>query len=151
MKIALFPGSFDPITLGHENIIHRALPLFDKIIIGIGINSEKKSLFPIEHRIQFIEQCLGNNPKLEICSYDDLTGKFCQKNGIKFLIRGIRNSIDFQYENDIARANKEIFGIETIFFATDGECAHISSSLVREIYCNGGEYQRYIPKNVILR
>lgn len=79
MKIALFPGSFDPITLGHENIIHRALPLFDKIIIGIGINSEKKSLFSIEHRIQFIEQCLGNNPKIEICSYDDLTGKFCQK------------------------------------------------------------------------
>lgn len=151
MKIALFPGSFDPVTLGHENIVQRALPLFDKIVIGIGVNSEKRYLFPLEERIKFLEQCFAGNPKIEICQYAGLTGDFCREIGAEYLLRGIRNSIDFQYESDIARANREIFGLETLFLATDGEYAHISSSLVRDLYCHGGNYQRYIPKSVTLR
>lgn len=151
MKIALFPGSFDPITKGHENLIHRAIPFFDKIVIGIGVNTAKKYLFPLEDRVDYIRQCFALNPKIEVCTYEKLTGEFCREIGAQFLIRGIRNAIDFQFEADIARANQELFGLETLFWVTDGAYAHVSSSLVRDLYLNHGNYQKYIPKNVMLR
>jgi len=145
MNIAVFAGTFDPFTIGHQDIVNRALPLFDKIIIAIGINDEKKPLFSIEERIKIIQKSYFNHPKIIVETYSGLTGAFCKKNDAQYLIRGIRNSIDFQYENDLAQANKEIFGLETVFFVTTPTLSHISSSLVRELYKNKGNYQHYLP------
>lgn len=151
MKIALFAGSFDPFTLGHLNITERALPLFDKIIIGIGHNNGKKNLFSLEERVSFIRHSVAQLSNIEIVSYKGLTGKFCLENEIGYLIRGLRNTIDFQYEFDIAAANKQLFNIETIFIPTDVKYAHISSSLIRDLYLNGGDYQQYLPQDLVIQ
>ena len=145
MNIAVFAGTFDPFTIGHQDIVNRALPLFDKIIIAIGINEEKKPLFSLEEREKIIRKSFENHLKIIINTYTGLTGAFCEKNEAKYLIRGIRNTIDFQYENDLAQANKEIFDLETVFFLTSPTLSHISSSLVRELYKNKGNYQKYLP------
>jgi len=142
---ALFAGTFDPFTIGHQDIVKRALPLFDKIIIAIGVNEEKQPLFSLEDRMKIIEKPFVNNEKIVIETYSGFTGEFCKKKNAQYLIRGIRNSIDFQYENDLAQANKELFGLETVFFMTNPTLSHISSSLVRQLYKNKGNYLKYLP------
>ena len=144
-KIAVFAGTFDPFTIGHQDIVNRALPIFDKLIIAIGENEEKIPLFPLAERIEIIKKSLLNHKKIIIETYTGLTGVFCRNKGAKYLIRGIRNIADFQYENDLAQANKEIFGLETVFFITSPTLSHVSSSLVRELYKNKGNYQHYLP------
>ena len=145
MKTAIFPGTFDPFTIGHQEIVNKALPLFDKIIIAIGVNEEKTPLFPLAERMEIIGKSFINNEKIMIETYTGLTGEFCKKQNAQYLIRGIRNAADFQYENDLAQINKELFGIETVFFMTAPTLSHISSSLVRALYKNKGNYLNYLP------
>jgi len=144
-KIAVFAGTFDPFTIGHHDIVNRALPIFDKIIIAIGENDEKKPLFSLSERINIIKKSFVNHEKIIIETYTGLTGEFCKKNSAQYLIRGIRNATDFQYENDLAQANKEIFNLETVFFTTSPTLSHITSTLVRELFKNKGNYLKYLP------
>ena len=144
-KIAVFAGTFDPFTIGHQDVVNRALPFFNKIIIAMGVNNEKTPLFSLVERKEIINKAFIHNKKITIDTYTGLTGEFCKKKNAQYLIRGIRNSIDFQYENDLAQANKEVFGLETIFFITTPTLSHISSSLVRELYKNKGNYLNYLP------
>lgn len=145
MQIAVFPGSFDPFTKGHEDIVNRALPLFDKIIIAIGCNSSKKSFFSIEQRLQWIKALYAGNDKVEVVTYKGLTVSFCQSVNAHFMIRGIRNTLDFQIESDIANANKQLNpAIETLFLSTLPQFAHLSSSIVRDLFLNNGDYTPYI-------
>jgi pantetheine-phosphate adenylyltransferase len=149
MKIAVFPGSFDPITLGHQNIVERALPLFDKIIVAIGINTLKKYHFTIEERINFIKLTFNNNPKIEVTTYQGLTVDFCKQQNANYILRGIRNVNDYSYENPIAQMNKAMENdIETIFMATIPELAAINSTIVRDILINGGNVNQFIPKEI---
>ena len=146
MKIAIFPGSFDPITKGHQDIIERALPLFDKIIIAIGKNSAKKYHFNLEERTQFIELTFNNNPKIKVISYTGLTIDFCKSVNANYILRGIRNSADYMYENSIAQMNKAMDNdIETIFMPTIPELAAINSTIVRDILINGGNVEQFVP------
>ncbi|MEJ6736300.1 MAG: pantetheine-phosphate adenylyltransferase [Flavobacteriales bacterium] len=146
MKIAIFPGSFDPITKGHQDIIERALPLFDKIIIAIGKNSAKKYHFNLEERTQFIKLTFNNNPKTEVISYTGLTIDFCKSVNANYILRGIRNSADYMYENSIAQMNKAMDNdIETIFMPTIPELAAINSTIVRDILINGGNVEQFVP------
>ncbi len=146
MKIAVFPGSFDPITLGHQNIVERALPLFDKIIVAIGQNAIKNYHFSIAQRIEFIQLTFENNPKIEVTTYTGLTIDFCKQVDAKFILRGIRNIADYNYENSIAQMNKAMSGnIETIFIPTIPELSAINSTIIRDILINGGEVSKFVP------
>lgn len=146
MKIAVFPGSFDPITKGHQDIIERALPLFDKIIVAIGQNSAKKYHYSLEQRTNFIELTFNNNPKFEVISYTGLTIDFCKSVNASYILRGIRNSSDYLYENSIAQMNKAMNNdIETIFIPTIPELAAINSTIVRDILINGGNVEQFVP------
>lgn len=146
MKIALYPGSFDPITKGHEDIVLRMLPLFDKFYIALGENIDKKSLFPLSQRITWINNCFIDISKVEVVSYEGLTVDLCKKLQVNYIIRGLRNSVDFLYETDLARLNRDLTGIETIFCVASSNFAHISSSAVRELYVNNGNYQQFMPE-----
>jgi pantetheine-phosphate adenylyltransferase len=149
MKIAVFPGSFDPITIGHQSIIERALPLFDKIIIAIGVNSTKKYYFDIDKRKTFIEETFKNNPKVEVETYEGLTIDFCKAINANYIIRGIRNVADYNYENSIAQMNRAMNGeIETIFIPTTPELSAINSTIVRDILINGGDISKFIPSAI---
>lgn len=146
MKIALFPGSFDPITIGHENIIRRALPLFDKIIVGIGINTNKKYLFSLEQREKWIKQVFADESKVEVKSYQGLTVDFCKKENASFIVRGLRNSADYSFESNIAQMNQYLHAnIETIFFQTTPELSAINSTIVRDIIINKGNASKFVP------
>lgn len=148
-KIALFPGSFDPITLGHFDIIQRALPLFDKIIIGIGINSSKNYLFSLPQREQWMKDCFKNNPQIEIIHYSGLTVDVCKKHDIHFILRGLRTTNDFDFERAIAHINNRLEpSVETVFLLTSQEYASISSSIVRDIIINGGDASKFLPDAV---
>jgi len=148
MKIAVFPGSFDPITLGHQNIIERALPLFDKIVVAIGQNSAKKYLFTLEQRTDFIELSFSS-PKIEVISYNGLTIDFCKTVNANYILRGIRNSADYLYENSIAQMNKAMESdIETIFIPTIPELSAINSTIVRDILINGGNVEQFVPSAI---
>lgn len=148
-NIAVFPGTFDPITVGHEDIINRASPLFDEIIVAIGINTKKTTLFPIETRIEWIQKTFAFNPKITIQSYEGLTVDFCKKNNARFLIRGLRNGSDFDYESHIAQLNKALWNdIETIFITSSPELSYISSTLVRDLIIHQADYQRYLPAGI---
>ena len=150
-KIAIFPGSFSPFSIGHQAIVEKALPLFDKVIISIGINSEKDQYFSIQERMQWIESVYGNNEKIEIKRYEGLTVDFCKKENANFILRGLRDSHDFKFEKNIAQMNKELNpNIETIFIITPPEVSHISSSLIRDIIKNGGDVSKFIPKEIDL-
>tara|TARA_B110000495_G_C22388247_1_gene249862 strand:+ start:37 stop:495 length:459 start_codon:yes stop_codon:yes gene_type:complete len=150
-KIAIFPGSFSPFTVGHQSVVNRALPLFDKIIISIGINSEKNQYFSIEERLQWIKDVYGNNPKIEIKFYEGLTVDFCKKENANYILRGLRNSHDFKFEKGIAQMNKDLNKeVETIFIITPPEISHISSSIIRDIIKNGGDVSKFIPKEIDL-
>ena len=150
-RIAVFPGSFSPLTIGHQSIIDRALSLFDKIIIGIGINSEKNQYFSIEERMQWIKDVYANNPKVIVKFYEGLTVDFCKKENAEFIIRGIRDSRDFKFEKNIAQTNHDLdSNIETIFLITPPEVSHISSTIIRDIIKNGGDVSKFIPKQINL-
>jgi len=150
-KIAVFPGSFDPITKGHVNIVERALPLFDKIIIAIGNNSTKKYAFPFEKREQWIKDIFRKHKNIEVMGYQGLTVNFTRKVKATYLIRGIRNSSDFEYEKTIAQLNKSMAPeLETICILSDPEHSHISSTIVREIVLNGGDPRVFLPEEVKL-
>jgi pantetheine-phosphate adenylyltransferase len=145
MRRAVFPGTFDPITLGHVDIIKRALPLFDELIIAIGVNADKKTMFSLEERIQFIEDVFKNESQVKVKSYSGLTANFCKEENAQFIVRGLRNSIDFAYEQSIAQANAKVNGIDSVFLISSPEYSHISSSIVRDIVRHGGDYQDLIP------
>ena len=148
MKRALFPGSFDPFTLGHVDIIKRALPLFDQIIIAIGINAEKKYMFSLEDRVRFIEDNYKGNPKIQVETYTGLTIDLCKKLNIEFILRGLRNPADFEFEKAIAQTNRKLSTIETVFLLTSAETSFISSSIVRDVLRNGGNVSVLVPKSV---
>ena len=150
-KIALFPGSFDPITKGHKSIVERALPMFDKIVVAVGTNTAKNSVFPLEKRIEWIEKTFAQYDNVEVVTFNSLTVDFCREIGAKYILRGLRNSTDFQYERNIARINQELDSeIETIFLMTKPDDAAISSSLVREILSFGRDVSQFIPKEITI-
>ena len=149
MKIAIFPGSFDPLTKGHVEIIIKGLSFFDKIIVAIGINSQKKYLFDIEDRKQWIEDVFKDFPAVEVMIYEGLTINFCQKIGANYLLRGLRSCSDFEYEKGIAFANKEMNPqIETVFLLSSPATFNISSTIVRDIIVNKGDYSHFVPKEI---
>ncbi|MGB3592255.1 MAG: pantetheine-phosphate adenylyltransferase [Nonlabens sp.] len=150
MKRAIFPGSFDPITLGHVDIIKRGLKIFDEIIVAIGVNATKKYMFPLEQRVQFIEATFKNEQKLVVKTYEGLTTEFCKAQQAGFILRGLRNAIDFEYENSIAQANHQLSGIETVTLFTSTEYSFISSSIVRDVMRNDGDYRLFVPDPVQL-
>ncbi|MCS6934296.1 MAG: pantetheine-phosphate adenylyltransferase [Chitinophagales bacterium] len=148
-KIAVFPGSFDPITKGHADIVRRALPLFDKIIVAIGVNTQKQALFPLEQRMQWIKEVFKNEEKVTVESYEGLTIKFCEKKKAGYLIRGIRSAADFEYEKTIAHLNADMLpGIETILILARPEFTSISSTIVREIIRGKGRVDKFVPKEI---
>lgn len=148
-RIALFPGSFDPFTKGHEDIVRRALPLFDKIIIAIGTNSAKQRYFSTELIIPKIESCFTDTDKVDIQVFKGLTAHFAQEVKAKYLIRGLRNTTDFEYENSICQANKYLWDeLETIFIITSPHLAHISSTLVRDIHKYNGDVSGFLPYQI---
>ena len=144
-KIAVFPGSFDPITLGHVDIINRALPLFDTIIIAIGSNAEKKHMWSLQQRKAAIETLFKNNDAIKVATYQGLTTNFCKKQGAQHILRGLRNSTDFEYEQSIAQANDKVNGIDSVFIIARPEYGFISSSIVRDIARNDGDYSKLVP------
>ena len=148
MKRAVFPGSFDPITLGHLDILERSIPLFDEIIIGVGTNSEKKYMFSLKKRMDFIEETFSNYNKISVSQYEGLTIDFCKKIQADFIIRGLRNPADFEFEKAIAHTNRKLSGIETVFMLTAAKTSFISSSIVREIISNQGDYTQLVPTSV---
>ena len=149
-KIGLFPGSFDPFTKGHEDIVLKSLPLFDEVIIGIGINPKKNYLFDLDKRIQHIESLFKNQPAVSIKTYQKLTVDFCQDIGAQFIIRGLRDSKDFEYEKSIAHMNSALADIETIFLLTDQKYGAINSSIVREIFKNNGSIDLFVTNSSLL-
>lgn len=151
MKKAIFPGSFDPITLGHHDIIERGVTLFDELIIAIGINADKNYMFSLEERKQFITESFGNNPKIKIVTYEGLTVHFCQENNIDFILRGLRNPADFEFEKSIAHTNRDLSSIETVFLLTAASTSYISSSIVRDVIRNFGDYTKLVPKTVRIK
>ena len=149
-KIAIFPGSFDPITKGHESVIKRALPLFDKIIISIGINSSKKSFFNIDERIKLINAVFAKEPKISIDTYEGLTVDYCKKKNARYILRGLRTSADFEYERSIAQMNKAMMpDIENIFLLTTPELTAINSTIVRDVLFNKGDITPFVPSEII--
>lgn len=148
-RICLFPGSFDPITLGHVNIIKRALGLFDKLVIGIGTNASKQAMFSIEQRKEWIQAIFINEPKIEVQSYEGLTIEFCKKINAQYILRGIRFVSDFEYERAIADMNHNLApGIESVFLTSAAEHSSISSTLVRDVIRNGGDARQFLPEEV---
>lgn len=145
-RIAVFPGSFDPITIGHYSLINRALPLFDKIIVAIGINGDKTGFFDVDQRIAWIEQIFASNPKIKADTYSGLTVSYCKTAGAQFILRGLRTSADFEFERSVGQVNKKMApDIETVFFLTAPEHSFISSSIVREIIRHGGDPTEFLP------
>lgn len=150
MRRAIFPGSFDPITMGHVDIIRRSLPLFDELIIAIGVNSTKKYMFSLEQRKAFIETTFAQEAKIKVDTYEGLTVDYCSTVDAKFIIRGLRNPADFEFEKTITQVNRRLSEIETVFLLTSAENSFISSSIVREVIHFGGDYSSMVPDAVRL-
>lgn len=148
MRRAIFPGSFDPITLGHYDIIKRSIPLFDEIIVAIGVNAEKKYMFSLEDRKRFIEEAFLHETKVRVITYEGLTIDLCKKEKAEFILRGLRNPADFEFEKAIAHTNRRLSKIETVFLLTAAKTSYISSSIVRDVIRNGGEYEMLVPDSV---
>ena len=146
MKTAIFPGSFDPFTVGHQDIVRRALPLFDRIVIGVGVNAQKTPLFSPEERVEIIRKAFKDEPRITVRTYSNLTVDFAREEGAEFMLRGVRSTIDFEYEKAFAEANKQLSGLETVLMLTKPEYEHISSSLVRDLYSYGKDITPYLPK-----
>ena len=151
MKTAIFPGSFDPITLGHKDIIEKSLNIFDSVIICIGQNCEKKYMFSAERRKQFVEEAFKSINNIEVKIYDELTVDFCKKNNADFIIRGLRNVSDFEFEKNIALTNRKLGGIETVFLLTSAKNSFISSGIVRDLIKNNGDYSLFIPEGLDIK
>lgn len=147
-KKAVFPGSFDPITLGHFDIIERGIKLFDEVVVAIGINADKKYMFSLEERKQFIEKAFENNPQVSVITYEGLTIDLCKKIKADFILRGLRNPADFEFEKAIAHTNRKLSKIETVFLLTASKTSYISSSIVRDVIRNGGDYTVLVPGSV---
>ena len=148
MKRAIFPGSFDPITLGHVDIIKRALPFVDELIIAIGVNADKKTMFSLEERIQFIENTFKNEKKIKVKSYTGLTAKFCIDEKAQFIVRGLRNTADLNFEQPIAQTNFQMAKVESVFLICAPEVSNISSTIVRDVMRHGGDYSALVPLSV---
>lgn len=151
-RIAVFPGSFDPFTIGHESIVRRAIPLFDRIIVAIGENSSKSSFFPIEKRMQWIEEVFQDDETVSVSTYQGLTVEYCKNVGARYLLRGLRTSADFEYERMIAQVNRAMVSeIESIFLLTEPEYSAINSTIVREIIRAGGDASQFLPSSLDLK
>ena len=149
MTTCVFPGSFDPITAGHVDLVKRAIPLFDKIIVAIGINTQKKYLFSLEQRQAWLEDVFKNDPKVQIDTFENLTADYCKKVKAAWILRGLRNASDFDYEKTISQLNFIVGkGVETIFLISQPEFSHISSTIVREIIKGGGDASPFLPKEI---
>ncbi|MDE3743939.1 pantetheine-phosphate adenylyltransferase [Maribacter polysaccharolyticus] len=148
MRRAIFPGSFDPLTLGHHDIITRGITLFDELIIAVGINADKKYMFSLEQRLEFITNEFRNEPKIKVLTYEGLTVDFCEKMNAGFILRGLRNPADFEFEKAIAHTNRKLSDIETVFLLTSSGKSFISSSIVRDVIRNGGNYSILVPETV---
>ena len=148
MKRALFPGSFDPITLGHYDIIKRTLDLFDEIVVAIGVNGDKNYMFTVEQRKEFIEKAFADEPKVKVTTYQGLTVDFCKEIDAQFILRGLRNPADFEFEKAIAHTNRKLSQIETVFLLTAARTSFISSSIVRDVIRNHGDYTVLVPESV---
>ena len=151
MKRAIFPGSFDPLTLGHVDIIERGVKLFDELIIAIGVNADKKYMFSLEERKKFIEDCFKHEPKIKVVTYKGLTVHFCKENNVDFIFRGLRNPADFEFEKAIAHTNRDLAPIETVFLLTAASTSYISSSIVRDVIRNDGDYTKLVPASVRIK
>lgn len=150
-KIGIFPGSFDPFTIGHESIVRRALHLFDELIISIGYNSAKQGYFPLEKRKRWIEDIFSDEPKIFVDTYEGLTVNYCKRKNANYIVRGLRSAADFEYERAIAQMNRMLIqGIETVFLLTFPEHSPISSTIVREILRHGGDASQFVPKRIDL-
>ena len=148
MKRALFPGSFDPLTLGHFDIISRGVYLFDEVIVAIGINADKNYMFTLEERTKFIEDAFKNEPKVKVVTYKGMTIDFCKEINAEFILRGLRNPADFEFEKAIAHTNRKLSKIETVFLLTAARTSYISSSIVRDVIRNKGDYKVLVPDSV---
>jgi pantetheine-phosphate adenylyltransferase len=149
MKKAIFPGSFDPITNGHYDIIKRGVSLFDEVIVAIGVNAEKKYMFSLEDRKRFIEEAFKDEPKVKVITYSGLTIDLCKKENAEFILRGLRNPADFEFEKAIAHTNRVMSKIETVFLLTAARTSFISSSIVRDVLRNGGDISQLVPEAVL--
>ncbi|MEP3838983.1 MAG: pantetheine-phosphate adenylyltransferase [Algibacter sp.] len=148
MKRALFPGSFDPLTLGHVDIITRGVTLFDEVIVAIGVNADKNYMFSLEERKRFIEDAFKDEPKVKVVTYKGLTVDFCHDIGAEFILRGLRNPADFEFEKAIAHTNRHLSTIETVFLLTAARTSFIASSIVRDVIRNNGDYTKLVPDSV---
>lgn len=149
MKIAVFPGSFDPITTGHVDLVKRALPLFDEIVVAVGVNTTKKYLFSLDQRLEWLRQVFAAYPNVRVDYFEKLTAYYCQRIGARYLLRGLRNGSDFDYEKTISQLNHIVGGgIETVFLISQPEFSHISSTIVREIITGGGDASPFIPPEI---
>ncbi|MDX1331765.1 MAG: pantetheine-phosphate adenylyltransferase [Robiginitalea sp.] len=148
MKRAIFPGSFDPITLGHYDIIQRGISLFDELIIAIGENADKTYMFDLEQRMRFIKEAFQDEPRIKVQKYSGLTVDFCREVKADFILRGLRNPADFEFEKAIAHTNRKLSEIETVFLLTSSGKSYISSSIVRDVIRNGGDYTALVPETV---
>lgn len=148
-NIAVFPGSFDPLTLGHVDIIQRALPLFEKLIIAIGVNSEKRSMFSLKDRITAIKETFKDELKIDVLSYNGLTVDFCKSVNANHIVRGLRNPADFEFEKAIANTNRALSDMDTVFLLTSSGKSFISSSIVREIVKYNGDITKFVPESVL--
>lgn len=150
MRIAVFPGSFDPITSGHVDLVQRAIPLFDRIVVAIGENTQKKYLYPLEQRLTWLEQVFKDQPSVTIDHYEGLTAHYCRKIEAKYMIRGLRNASDFDYEKTISQINSIVVDhLETVFLISRPEFSHISSTIVREIIKGGGDVHSFVPGRIV--
>ena len=148
MRRAIFPGSFDPLTLGHYDIIKRGVDLFDEIVVAIGINAEKKYMFSLEDRKKFIEDAFKDEPKVRVTIYKGMTVDYCKEINAGFILRGLRNPADFEFEKAIAHNNRKLSSIETVFLLTSAKTSFISSSIVRDVIRNKGDYSILVPSSV---
>jgi pantetheine-phosphate adenylyltransferase len=148
MKTAIFPGTFDPFTVGHASIVERGLPLFDRIVIGVGVNDNKRTLYTNEERVRNIQEIYANEPRVKVVAYDDLTVDLAMREGATFILRGIRSVKDFEYEESIADINRQLAGIETILLFTEPELTNISSSVVRELMSYGKDITPFLPEGM---
>lgn len=145
-RIAIFPGSFDPFTIGHASIVERGLPLFDEIVIGVGFNANKRTLLSPEERVEAIQALYANEPRISVVSYDDLTIDLARREGAGYILRGLRSVKDFEYERDIANINNRLAGVETVLLFTEPQFSDISSSVVRELIAFGKDVTDFLPK-----
>ncbi|MFT3740466.1 MAG: pantetheine-phosphate adenylyltransferase [Breznakibacter sp.] len=150
-KTAIFPGSFDPFTIGHENVVRRALDLFDNIIVAVGYNSNKKDFFSVQQRVEWINAVFADEPRVTVDKYEALTVDFAKTVNASHILRGIRTSADFEYERAIAQINKAMTGIDSVFLLTTPEHTPVNSSIVRDIIKHGGDASMFLPKQIKIK